>query len=115
MPDQFRRSTWVKVRNGDVTEGISLLRSGSAGSRAAAAVWAPYHMALVAAAYETAGQIDEGLALFDDALQIVERTGERSIGGGATPTQRPTVAAAGAVRGRQGTLSESPEHRPRAG
>jgi predicted ATPase len=70
---------WVKVRNGDVTEGISLLTSGSAGSRAAAAVWAPYHMALVAAAYETAGQIDEGLALLDDALQIVERTGERLL------------------------------------
>jgi predicted ATPase len=36
-------------------------------------------MALVAVAYETAGQIDEGLALVDDALQIVERTGERLL------------------------------------
>jgi class 3 adenylate cyclase/predicted ATPase len=70
---------WIKVNNGEVTKGISLLRSGLAGSRAAAAVWAPYHIALLAAAYEIAGQIDEGLTLLNDALQIVERTGERLL------------------------------------
>jgi class 3 adenylate cyclase/predicted ATPase len=67
---------WVKVKNGDVAEGISLLRSGSAGSRAAAAVWTPYHLALLAGACEIAGQIEEALSLLDDALQIAERTGE---------------------------------------
>jgi len=70
---------WIKVRKGDLVAGISLLSSGSAGSRAAAAVWAPYHMALVATAYGTAGQIGEGLSLLDGALQIVERTGERLL------------------------------------
>jgi predicted ATPase len=70
---------WVKLKNGDVTEGIALLRSGSAGSRAAAAVWTPYHIGLLAAACEIAGQIDEGLILLDDALQIVEKTGERLL------------------------------------
>jgi len=54
---------WVKVRNGDVTEGISLLRSGSAGSHAAYVAWTPYHIALLAAASAIAGQIDEGLTL----------------------------------------------------
>jgi hypothetical protein len=35
---------WVKVKNGDATEGISLLRSGSAGYRASGAeAWTPYH------------------------------------------------------------------------
>src|SRR6516165_819566 len=39
--------------------------------------WIPYHIALLARAYEIAGQIEEGLTQLDDALQIVERTGER--------------------------------------
>jgi class 3 adenylate cyclase/predicted ATPase len=69
---------WVKVKNGDVAEGISLLRSGSTAYRATGArVWMPYHIALLARAYEIAGQIEEGLTQLDDALQIVERTGER--------------------------------------
>jgi predicted ATPase len=37
----------------------------------------PYHIALLAAACDIAGQIEEALAQLDDALQIVERTGER--------------------------------------
>jgi predicted ATPase len=39
----------------------------------------PYHMALLAGAYEIAGQVEEGLRVLDDALQIVERTGERWV------------------------------------
>ena len=69
---------WVKVKNGDVAEGISLLRSGSAAYRATGAeAWMPHYIALLARACEIAGQIEEGLTLLDDALQIVERTGER--------------------------------------
>jgi predicted ATPase len=69
---------WVKVKNGDVTEGISLLRSGSADYRATGAVlWMPHHIALLAGACEIAGQVEEAVNLLDDALQIVERTGER--------------------------------------
>ena len=37
----------------------------------------PYHIALLAAACEIAGQVEESLTLLDDAFQIVERTGER--------------------------------------
>ena len=69
---------WVKVNHGAVAEGISLLRSGSAAYRATgAAAWAPFHLGLLARACEIAGQIEEALTLLDDALQIVERTGER--------------------------------------
>ena len=69
---------WVKVKNGDVAEGISLLRSGSSAYRATGAeMWMPYYIALLARACEIAGQIEEALTLLDDALQIVERTGER--------------------------------------
>jgi predicted ATPase len=69
---------WVKVKNGDVAEGISLLRSGSSAYRATGAgVWMPHHIALLASACEIAGQVEEAVTQLDDALQIVEMTGER--------------------------------------
>jgi len=69
---------WVKVRSGDVAEGISLLRSGTGIYRATGAeMFMPHYMALLARASEIAGQVEEALALLDEALQIVERTGER--------------------------------------
>jgi predicted ATPase len=69
---------WVKVKNGDVAEGLSLLRSGSTAYRATGAgAFMPYFIALLASACEIAEQIDEALSQMDDALQIVERTGER--------------------------------------
>ena len=37
----------------------------------------PHYIALLAGACEIAGQVEEALTLLDDALQIVERTGER--------------------------------------
>jgi class 3 adenylate cyclase/predicted ATPase len=73
-------SGWAKVKNGDVTKGISLLRSASSAYRATGAVTImPYFLALLAGACEIAGQIEEALAQLDDALQIVERTGERQF------------------------------------
>jgi predicted ATPase len=69
---------WVKVKNGNVAEGISLLRSGSAAYLVTGAeLWMPHNTTLLAGACEIAGQIEESLTLLDDALQIVERTGER--------------------------------------
>ena len=68
----------AKVKNGDVTEGMSLLRSGLAAQRATGAeLLVPLYMSHLAGACEVAGRIGEGLAQLDDALQIVERTGER--------------------------------------
>ena len=69
---------WVKVKNGDVAEGISLLRGGSAAFRVTGAeLFAPFLVTLLASACEIAGQIEESLTLLAEALQIVERTGER--------------------------------------
>jgi class 3 adenylate cyclase/predicted ATPase len=71
-------SGWAKAKNGDATEGMYLLRSGLAAYRATGAeLYIPYHIALLAMAYEITGQVEEGLSLLDKALQIVERTGER--------------------------------------
>jgi predicted ATPase len=67
---------WAKVKNGDAAEGISLLCGGSRASRVAGAeLWVPSNNALLAAAYEVAGRIEEASAILDDALHIVERTG----------------------------------------
>jgi predicted ATPase len=68
---------WVTAKKGDVTEGMSLLRSGSAAHRATGAeAFMPHNLALLAAACEIAGQIDEAVTLSEDALQLAERTGE---------------------------------------
>jgi predicted ATPase len=69
---------WAKAKNGDLAEGMSLLRSGSAAYRAIGAeAWMPHHIALLAAACVIAGQVEEAATLLDDALQIAERSGER--------------------------------------
>jgi predicted ATPase/class 3 adenylate cyclase len=68
---------WVKVKNGDVAEGISLLRSGSSAYRATGAeAYMPHFFALLAGACEIAGQVEEAVTLFNHALRIVERTGQ---------------------------------------
>jgi len=69
---------WLKAKNGEVTEGISLLHRGLMAYRATGAeIQMPTFIALLAKACDIAGEIDESLTLLDDALQIVERTGER--------------------------------------
>jgi predicted ATPase len=69
---------WVKVEQGNLADGISLLRSGSEAYRATGAeLYMPYHIALLATACDLAGQVEEALTLLDDGLRTVERTGER--------------------------------------
>jgi class 3 adenylate cyclase/predicted ATPase len=69
---------WVEVKNGEVAEGIALMRSGSAAYRATgAAAWVPFHLGLLARACEIGGQIEEAATRLRDALRVVEGTGER--------------------------------------
>jgi predicted ATPase len=69
---------WVKVKNGDVVEGLPLLLSGSAAfRRTGAEMWMPYGLSLSAKACEIAGKIEEATTHLDAALEIVERTGVR--------------------------------------
>jgi len=69
---------WIKVKDGALAEGVSLLRDGSIAYRSMGAeAWMPHFIALRVRAYEIAGQVEEGLALLDEAFQIVESTGER--------------------------------------
>jgi len=69
---------WVRVKHGDVAEGIWMIRRGStAYSATGATALVPFHLGLLSRAYEIASQIDEAVILLDDALHMVEHTGER--------------------------------------
>jgi class 3 adenylate cyclase/predicted ATPase len=69
---------WAKAKKGNVTDGMALLGRGAGAFRATGAErWAPYHTALMAGAFELEEQIDEAANLLDEALAIVEITGER--------------------------------------
>jgi class 3 adenylate cyclase/predicted ATPase len=69
---------WVKTKKGDVTEGMSLLQEGLNAYRAGGTeLFVPHYIDLLAAACELAGKVEEGLNLLDDALRIVQTTGER--------------------------------------
>ena len=73
---------YAKVKNRDVAEGMLLLRDGSSAYRATGEeLGLPFYLHLLATACEIAGQVEEGLALLDEASQIVERTGERWFAG----------------------------------
>jgi len=69
---------WVKVKNGDEAEGLSLARSGLTACSATGMVGnMTAYIALLARACEIAGQYDEATTQLNDSLQIAERTGER--------------------------------------
>ena len=69
---------WVKVKKGDVGEGLSLLRSRSSAYRnMGAEIRNSHHIALLARACDIAGQVEEAFSLLDEALQIAEKIGER--------------------------------------
>ena len=57
---------------------MGLLSDGIATYRASGQeAWIPHYVALLAEAHEIVGQIEHGLILLGEALELVERTGER--------------------------------------
>lgn len=69
---------WARVQQGDVAAGIADIRESMDRRRAfrMGAVW-PWYLALVADAYGTSGEVEEGLSALDEALQWVQRNDER--------------------------------------
>ncbi len=71
---------YAKVKNGDVMQGVTLLRDGLSAYRTTGTeTWMPHLIALLAEACQIAGQIEEGLTLLDEALRTVARTREHWI------------------------------------
>jgi class 3 adenylate cyclase/predicted ATPase len=69
---------WALAERGEVTKGISDIREAMDRRRAMkmGAVW-PWYLALLAEAYGKVGQLGEGLAALQEALQWVHRNDER--------------------------------------
>lgn len=64
---------------GQVAEGIAQLRDGQAAFQAAGAAGErPHYLAMLAEAHGSAGQIEAGLTLLDEALALVHKTEERA-------------------------------------
>jgi predicted ATPase len=66
------------IQQGQVKEGIAQMQQGLAAHQVVGTeLGRPSCLALLAEAYGTVGQVEEGLTLLAEALAIVERTGER--------------------------------------
>jgi predicted ATPase len=69
---------WVLAEQGQADEGIAQMRQGMAAFRATGAeLFRPHFLGLLAQAYGRSQRPDQGLEALDEALVLVERTGER--------------------------------------
>jgi predicted ATPase len=70
--------SWALTTQGHTAEGIAQLREGLDARRAGGTEWLlPYFLALLAEAYWTQGQIEEGLTVLAEALALVDKNDER--------------------------------------
>jgi len=82
FPDYLELGTiersWALIEQGQGEEGIARIRKGIAAWQATGAEQRrPYHLGLLAEAYEKVGQGEEGLTVLTEALAAVDKTGER--------------------------------------
>ncbi len=69
---------WALAERGQGEEGIAQLRQGLATTRAMGAeLYTPYFLGLLAEAYATIGQSEEGLIVLAEAFAVEDKTGER--------------------------------------
>ena len=69
---------WVLAHQGQDQDGIKQLHQGLLTLRTTGAeLLQPYFLALLAEAYRTTGQVEEGLAVLAEALALVDTRGER--------------------------------------
>src|SRR6266545_3022278 len=73
---------WALAEQGKVEEGIAQIHQGIAAWRVIGAeAFRPFHLGLLTEAYRRAGQIEEGLTVLAEALDIAHKTG--AVGEGA--------------------------------
>jgi predicted ATPase len=69
---------WALAEQGQVEEGITQIRQGSATYQdIGASIYQSYYLVLLAEAYGKTGQTEEGLAALAEALTLVDKTRER--------------------------------------
>jgi predicted ATPase len=69
---------WSLVEQGSHDEGIELMRRGiAAHEQTGTQIARPHFLALLAEALGRAGRADEGLRLFNDAMELAQQNGER--------------------------------------
>jgi len=68
---------WALVEQGQGEEGLAQLRQGLVAYRAISEWYRPHLLALLAEAHGKVGQTEEGLSALDEALTLVNTTGER--------------------------------------
>jgi predicted ATPase len=69
---------WALTKQEQGEEGIAWIREGIAAYQTMGVqLQKPHSLALLAEAYEAAGQIEDGLELLNEALTLVNKTGER--------------------------------------
>jgi predicted ATPase len=67
---------WALTKQGRGVEGVAQTRQGLAAYRARGAeMWRPHFLAMLAEAYETVGQIEEGLHALTEAVELAQQTG----------------------------------------
>ena len=68
---------WAMSEQGSIEEGIAQMRRGLAAQRAAGGEdQRPYFLALLADSYRRAGDIENGSQMLDEAMSIIEKSGE---------------------------------------
>src|SRR5262249_1586965 len=69
---------WARAEQGQREEGITQMRQGLATRQTiGAGIFQSYHLVLLAEAYGKAVQVEEGLAALAEALEVVDKSGER--------------------------------------
>lgn len=69
---------WALIEQGQTEAGIAQIRQGKADYKdTGSEMGHPYQLALLASGYGKMGQAEEGLVLLGEALETVDRTGER--------------------------------------
>jgi predicted ATPase len=74
----------------------------------------PFMLALIAEAYDIAGQSGENLTLLDDALHIIDRTEERWFAAELNRLKGQLLLRQGYSKPAREAVSQSPAHRPGA-
>ena len=69
---------WVRAQQGEVEEGIAQMHQGLIGARSKGTEMnIPFYLYRLAEFYGAAGQAERGIALAEEALQLMEKTEER--------------------------------------